>query len=161
MYNSLVVHAQIYAVHLQYRYQAYTYCGLRPSIALQSCFQTKSGLLRIMQMRTAKILAWMAAMVLSVLIIASHKHYTVDVTVAWYTVPLVFYTLERRWTTRRGDTKGDILDTQMKSLREVLVREADRSQQDSGGTMTTSEPSSTAGFTGVLMLFCCIVSSVP
>lgn len=105
-----------------------------------------------MQMRTAKILAWIAAAVLSILIIASHKHYTVDVTIAWYTVPLVFYTLERRWTTRRGDTKGDTSDTQMKSLREVLVREVDRSQQDNGGALAVSEASSTAGFNGAFTL---------
>lgn len=34
-------------------------------------------------------------------IIASRKHYSVDVVVAWYTVPLVFYAAHRRWTTKR------------------------------------------------------------
>ena len=48
-----------------------------------------------------KILAWMLGAVLSLLIIASRKHYTVDIVVAWYTVPLVFYTFHRRWTTKR------------------------------------------------------------
>lgn len=38
---------------------------------------------------------------LSVLIVASRKHYTVDVLIAWYVVPLVFYAMLRRWTTKR------------------------------------------------------------
>lgn len=48
-----------------------------------------------------KVFAWAAAAVLSGLIVASRKHYTVDVVIAWYTVPLVFLALYRRWTTRR------------------------------------------------------------
>lgn len=48
-----------------------------------------------------KAAAWALGMVVSCLIVASRKHYTVDVVIAWYTVPLVFYTLYRRWTTRR------------------------------------------------------------
>ena len=43
---------------------------------------------------------------LSVLIVASRKHYTVDVLIAWYVVPLVFYTLSRRWTTKRHANDG-------------------------------------------------------
>ena len=45
--------------------------------------------------------AWCAVFVLSVLIVASRKHYTVDVLIAWYVVPLVFYAMLRRWTTKR------------------------------------------------------------
>jgi hypothetical protein len=48
-----------------------------------------------------KGIAWLCGLIVSFLIVASRKHYTVDVVVAWYTVPLVFYTLHRRWTTRR------------------------------------------------------------
>lgn len=48
-----------------------------------------------------KVLAWIGGGILSVLIIASRKHYTVDIVIAWYTVPLVFFTMCRRWTTRR------------------------------------------------------------
>ncbi len=32
---------------------------------------------------------------------ACPQHYSVDVVVAFYTVPLVFYTMHRRWTTKR------------------------------------------------------------
>ncbi len=48
-----------------------------------------------------KALSWLLGVILSILIVASRKHYTVDVVIAWYTVPLVFYTMYRRWTTRR------------------------------------------------------------
>ncbi len=48
-----------------------------------------------------KALSWLLGVVISVLIVASRKHYTVDVVIAWYTVPLVFYAMYRRWTTRR------------------------------------------------------------
>lgn len=48
-----------------------------------------------------QVIAWCAVFVLSVLIVASRKHYTVDVVVAWYVVPLVFYAMLRRWTTKR------------------------------------------------------------
>ena len=49
----------------------------------------------------AQAFAWCAVFVLSVLIVASRKHYTVDVLIAWYVVPLVFYAMLRRWTTKR------------------------------------------------------------
>ena len=48
-----------------------------------------------------QLVTWVAVFVLSVLIVASRKHYTVDVVVAWYVVPLVFYAMHRRWTTKR------------------------------------------------------------
>lgn len=51
--------------------------------------------------RAIKLLLWCCMLTLSCLIIASRKHYTVDVVVAYYTVPLVFYAALRRWTTKR------------------------------------------------------------
>eukprot|EP00192_Tetraselmis_astigmatica_P018091 CAMPEP_0117658656 /NCGR_PEP_ID=MMETSP0804-20121206/5978_1 /TAXON_ID=1074897 /ORGANISM="Tetraselmis astigmatica, Strain CCMP880" /LENGTH=242 /DNA_ID=CAMNT_0005465187 /DNA_START=896 /DNA_END=1624 /DNA_ORIENTATION=+ len=48
-----------------------------------------------------KVIAWIAVFLLSLAIIASRKHYTVDVLVAWWTVPLVFYAYHRRWTLSR------------------------------------------------------------
>ncbi|KDD72179.1 hypothetical protein H632_c3744p0, partial [Helicosporidium sp. ATCC 50920] len=51
--------------------------------------------------RACKLIAWVGVAVLSLCIVASHKHYSVDVVVAWYTVPLVFHTMLRRWTTKR------------------------------------------------------------
>lgn len=48
-----------------------------------------------------KALSWLGGVILSLFIIASRKHYSVDIVVAWYTVPLVFYHMHRRWTTHR------------------------------------------------------------
>jgi PAP2 superfamily C-terminal len=70
-----------------------------------------------MQRLALKVAYWALAAVLSVLIIASRKHYTVDIVVAWYTVPLVFLALERRWTTRRTDSEA------YRALDEVVIPE--------------------------------------
>lgn len=48
-----------------------------------------------------KAIGWICGAIVSTLIVASRKHYTVDIVIAWYTVPLVFYMLYRRWTTVR------------------------------------------------------------
>ena len=56
-----------------------------------------------------QVIVWVAVAVLSVLIVASRKHYSVDVLIAWYVVPLVFWTLHRRWTTKRNISDGVIL----------------------------------------------------
>lgn len=45
--------------------------------------------------RWIKQLAWVLAVVLSLLIVASRKHYTVDVVVAWYTVNLVVFFIDK------------------------------------------------------------------
>ena len=67
-------------------------CGSTPSavtiLTLTSCWH-------------AQVIAWCMVATLSVLIVASRKHYTVDVVIAWYVVPLVFYAMLRRWTTKR------------------------------------------------------------
>ena len=55
------------------------------------------------------MIVWLAVAVLSVLIVASRKHYSVDVLIAWYVVPLVFWTLHRRWTTKRNINEGIFL----------------------------------------------------
>ncbi|XP_047308749.1 phosphatidylinositol:ceramide inositolphosphotransferase 1-like [Impatiens glandulifera] len=44
--------------------------------------------------RFIKYCAWLAAVIQSLLIIASRKHYTVDVVVAWYTVNLMIFFLD-------------------------------------------------------------------
>ncbi|KAJ6806840.1 phosphatidylinositol:ceramide inositolphosphotransferase-like [Iris pallida] len=45
--------------------------------------------------RFVKVLAWLIAIIQSLLIIASRKHYTVDVVVAWYTVNLVVFFVDK------------------------------------------------------------------
>ncbi|XP_021277838.1 phosphatidylinositol:ceramide inositolphosphotransferase 3 [Herrania umbratica] len=46
--------------------------------------------------RCIKQFAWLLAVIQSLLIIASRKHYTVDIVVAWYTVNLVAFFLDRK-----------------------------------------------------------------
>ncbi|XP_010256742.1 PREDICTED: phosphatidylinositol:ceramide inositolphosphotransferase-like [Nelumbo nucifera] len=46
--------------------------------------------------RCVKQLAWFFAVVQSLLIIASRKHYTVDIVVAWYTVNLVVFFIDKK-----------------------------------------------------------------
>ncbi|XP_057757784.1 phosphatidylinositol:ceramide inositolphosphotransferase 1-like [Arachis stenosperma] len=46
--------------------------------------------------RFIKQLAWVLAVIQSLLIIASRKHYSVDVVVAWYTVNLVVFFVEKK-----------------------------------------------------------------
>ncbi|KAF9596795.1 hypothetical protein IFM89_013342 [Coptis chinensis] len=46
--------------------------------------------------RDIKLLAWLIAVIQSFLIVASRKHYTVDVVVAWYTVNLVVFFVDKK-----------------------------------------------------------------
>lgn len=72
-----------------------------------------------LQNRIAKVVAWTLSAILSVLIIASRKHYTVDIVVAWYVVPLVFLALERLYVTKRNDS--DAISAKSIELQSVLV----------------------------------------
>ncbi|XP_027335704.1 phosphatidylinositol:ceramide inositolphosphotransferase 1-like isoform X2 [Abrus precatorius] len=46
--------------------------------------------------RSIKQLGWLLAIIQSLLIVASRKHYTVDVVVAWYTVNLVVFFIDKK-----------------------------------------------------------------
>lgn len=82
---------------------------MRRCAARRCAAASRDGACARVQGRVLKLVAWVLAAILSVLIIASRKHYTVDVVIAWYTVPLVFLALERRWTTQRSDSgSGDV-----------------------------------------------------
>lgn len=48
--------------------------------------------------RFIKVLAWCIAVIQSFLIVASRKHYSVDVVVAWYTVNLVVFFVDKKLT---------------------------------------------------------------
>ncbi|KAL6772169.1 hypothetical protein ACKKBG_A29205 [Auxenochlorella protothecoides x Auxenochlorella symbiontica] len=77
-----------------------------------------------------KVVGWIGVGIMGLCIIASRKHYTVDVVVAWYVVPLVFYAMHRRWTTKRplqdywphrplvGEEGVEILGVQMLTVKE-------------------------------------------
>ncbi|KAL5709336.1 sphingomyelin synthase [Ranunculus cassubicifolius] len=56
--------------------------------------------------RDVKLLAWLIAITLSFLIIASRKHYTVDVVVAWYTVNLVVFFVDKKLPELPDRTNG-------------------------------------------------------
>lgn len=47
--------------------------------------------------KLVKALVWAAGAVLAGLIISARKHYTVDIIIAWYTVPLVYCCLHMYW----------------------------------------------------------------
>ncbi|KAF9679985.1 hypothetical protein SADUNF_Sadunf06G0072900 [Salix dunnii] len=57
--------------------------------------------------RCIKQLGWLIAVVLSFLIIASRKHYTVDVVVAWYTVNLVVFFLDKKLPDKDSKTREE------------------------------------------------------
>ncbi|KAL4600198.1 hypothetical protein ACB092_11G180800 [Castanea dentata] len=56
--------------------------------------------------RFIKQFAWLLAVIQSFLIIASRKHYTVDVVVAWYTVNLVVFFIEKKLPEMPDRTSG-------------------------------------------------------
>jgi hypothetical protein len=56
--------------------------------------------------RLVKAAAWAAAAVLALLIIAARKHYTVDIVIAWYTVPMVYTLLHVFWCQRCSSTSN-------------------------------------------------------
>ncbi|XP_068668201.1 phosphatidylinositol:ceramide inositolphosphotransferase-like [Aristolochia californica] len=56
--------------------------------------------------RCIKQIAWLIAVALSFLIIASRKHYTVDVVVAWYTVNLVIFFVDKKLPEMPDRTSG-------------------------------------------------------
>ncbi|XP_022767632.1 phosphatidylinositol:ceramide inositolphosphotransferase 1-like [Durio zibethinus] len=59
--------------------------------------------------RCIKQFAWLVAIIQSLLIVASRKHYTVDVVVAWYTVNLVVFFLDKKLPELPDRTSGSSL----------------------------------------------------
>lgn len=59
--------------------------------------------------RFIKQFAWLIAVVQSFLIVASRKHYTVDVVVAWYTVNLVVFFIDKKLPELPDRTSGSSL----------------------------------------------------
>ncbi|XP_073009650.1 phosphatidylinositol:ceramide inositolphosphotransferase-like [Typha latifolia] len=58
--------------------------------------------------RFIKLLAWLMAVIQSLLIVASRKHYTVDVVVAWYTVNLVVFFIDKKLPEMPDRTSGSL-----------------------------------------------------
>ncbi|XP_047060018.1 phosphatidylinositol:ceramide inositolphosphotransferase [Lolium rigidum] len=59
--------------------------------------------------RLIKLFAWLMAIIQSLLIIASRKHYSVDVVVAWYTVNLVVFFIDKNLPEMPDRTSGSSL----------------------------------------------------
>ncbi|KAF5750884.1 hypothetical protein HS088_TW03G01224 [Tripterygium wilfordii] len=59
--------------------------------------------------RCIKQLGWLIAVTQSLLIVASRKHYTVDVVVAWYTVNLVVFFVDKKLTELPDRTSASLL----------------------------------------------------
>ncbi|XP_039020693.1 phosphatidylinositol:ceramide inositolphosphotransferase 3-like isoform X2 [Hibiscus syriacus] len=56
--------------------------------------------------RCIKQFGWLVAIIQSFLIVASRKHYTVDVVVAWYTVSLVVFFIDKKLTELHDRSNG-------------------------------------------------------
>lgn len=75
--------------------------------------------------RLIKALSWLTAISESLLIIASHKHYSVDVVVAWYTVNLVVFFVDKKLPEMpdRNGNGGSLLPLSMKDKNENKVED--------------------------------------
>jgi hypothetical protein len=71
--------------------------------------------------RLVKAAAWAAAAVLAMLIIAARKHYTVDVVIAWYTVPMVYTLLHVFWRQRCNPSSYTSLPTTADEYDKIAV----------------------------------------
>ncbi|ONK62154.1 uncharacterized protein A4U43_C07F950 [Asparagus officinalis] len=86
--------------------------------------------------RLIKTLSWLMAIMQSLLIIASRKHYSVDVVVAWYTVNLVVFFIDQKLTELpdRTGSSGSLLplnnrDKTKEENKQLLNDTADRRQR--------------------------------
>ncbi|KAG9453242.1 hypothetical protein H6P81_006146 [Aristolochia fimbriata] len=80
--------------------------------------------------RCIKRIAWLIAVTLSFLIVASRKHYTVDVVVAWYTVNLVIFFVDKKlpeMPDRTSGTSPSLLPMSTKE-RDIKLREENLKQ---------------------------------
>jgi len=73
--------------------------------------------------RFIKFLAWFMAIVQSLLIIASRKHYSVDVVVAWYTVNLVVFFVDKKLPEMPDRTTGVPLLPLSNKEKEIRLKE--------------------------------------
>ncbi|RLN29762.1 hypothetical protein C2845_PM05G36140 [Panicum miliaceum] len=73
--------------------------------------------------RFIKFLAWLMAIIQSLLIIASRKHYSVDVVVAWYTVNLVVFFVDNKLPEMPDRTNGVPLLPLSTKEKEIRLKE--------------------------------------
>ena len=98
--------------------------------------------------RAVKAVWWLAAVALSLLIVASRKHYSVDIVVAWYAVPLIFFGLSktRRWRRLSGrpvvqeGKEGGIVERRDEAAERKKKEEEERGQ-GAGASSPSALPS--------------------
>ncbi|KAL6853671.1 hypothetical protein ACP4OV_019700 [Aristida adscensionis] len=82
--------------------------------------------------RLIKLLAWLMAIIQSLLIIASRKHYTVDVVVAWYTVNLVVFFVDKKLPEMPDRTNGlSLLPVSVKDKDSRMKEDLHKLEKDS------------------------------
>ncbi|XP_044350898.1 phosphatidylinositol:ceramide inositolphosphotransferase isoform X1 [Triticum aestivum] len=81
--------------------------------------------------RLIKLFAWLMAIIQSLLIIASRKHYTVDVVVAWYTVNLVVFFVDKNLPEMPDRTSGlSLLPVSTKDKSDRMKEELHKPEKD-------------------------------
>ncbi|XBI20251.1 hypothetical protein VPH35_061586 [Triticum aestivum] len=81
--------------------------------------------------RLIKLFAWLMAIIQSLLIIASRKHYTVDVVVAWYTVNLVVFFVDKNLPEMLDRTSGlALLPVSAKDKSDRMKEELHKPEKD-------------------------------
>ncbi|KAM0892764.1 hypothetical protein ACQ4PT_025534 [Festuca glaucescens] len=82
--------------------------------------------------RLIKLFAWLMAIIQSLLIIASRKHYSVDVVVAWYTVNLVVFFIDKNLPEMPDRTSGlSLLPVSTKDKDDRTKEEPHKPEKDS------------------------------
>ncbi|KAL6200276.1 hypothetical protein ACLB2K_030058 [Fragaria x ananassa] len=91
--------------------------------------------------RCIKQFAWLVAVILSLLIIASRKHYTVDIVVAWYTVNLVVFFVDQKLPElpdrSLGSTSPPLLPTSTKDRDSRHREELEKFRNGNSSDITT------------------------
>jgi len=88
------------------------------------------------------MIAWCIAIAQSLLIISSRKHYSVDVVVAWYTVNLVVFFVDKKLTELPDRSAGSapILPVSTKDKDTKLKEENTKSLNSNSGDSTDRRP---------------------
>lgn len=104
-------------------------------------------------LRVLKVIWWLATVALSLLIIASRKHYSVDIVVAWYAVPLIFFGLTKtqRWRRLSGrrpevgggggkDGRGSVVERRDEAAERKRREEEEQRREGAGVASSSSSP---------------------
>ncbi|XP_021820705.1 phosphatidylinositol:ceramide inositolphosphotransferase-like [Prunus avium] len=91
--------------------------------------------------RCIKQIAWLVAVIQSLLILASRKHYTVDIVVAWYTVNLVVFFIDQKLPElpdrSLGSTSQQLLPISSRDKESKNREELDKFRNGNSANITT------------------------